>query len=77
MSKPIKHIATGYPRTQREVLITFHPLLQEPTTQVDQNACKGINAALMSDKNINVAPFLYGRFSQNGNLILVTASHTQ
>jgi hypothetical protein len=60
MTKPIRHITAKYPRTQREVMVAFYPLTQDPITQLAQKACKGINSVLMRDKNINVLPFLYG-----------------
>jgi hypothetical protein len=51
--------------------------LKNPTMELAKQACQRINAALMNEKDIQLPPFLYGRFSGNQNLILVIAPHCQ
>jgi hypothetical protein len=77
ISKPVKQLASKYQRTERKIVVAFHPSLADPTPDMARKACATVNRVRLSTKDIQVPPFLHGRFSGNQNLILSTGPHTQ
>jgi hypothetical protein len=74
MRKPkqeTKLVTALYPRTEREIVISFDTLTREPTPALAMTAWKNFNQALIDHKDIKIPPFLNARFSRN-NFVLTT-----